>query len=101
LSTRRKPQPGRRRVGAVAGTGIQFEAAHRHHARIAPTPSGQHLWAVFAVFRIADPGADQHHLDAENLLTIEGPACFACEQVHTPQRAASPCTGDPSQPRER
>jgi hypothetical protein len=60
---------------------------------------GEHLWTMFAVFRIAhpetatDPGVNKF-LDLENLLTIMGPGCYICEQMYSPEVAASPCPGD-------
>lgn len=58
----------------------------------------QHLWILLGVFRVnpAVIGSGEVHLDSENLLTIEGPGCFLCEQTYTPATAALPCPGDPS-----
>lgn len=42
------------------------------------------------------PERDQFLLDTENLLTIEGPGCYVCEEEYTPERATQPCPGDPS-----
>ncbi len=58
-----------------------------------PVPKpGIHLWVVMPMFQV-DPTADRVELDRENLLTIEGPGCFWCEQPWSPELAAHPCTG--------
>ena len=40
-------------------------------------------------------------LDVENLLTVEGPGCYVCEEQYSPELAVRPCTGDPSGMMER
>lgn len=62
-------------------------------------PAGQHVWAMFAVFRCPHPEAIAEHqtiLDGESLLMVTGPGCYRCEQVYDPSVAAQPCTGDPT-----
>ena len=61
--------------------------------------SGAHLWAVFTMYRV-DPAqwSDPTHtpmLDRENLLTVQGPGCFYCEQVYSPRVASRRCKGQP------
>lgn len=61
---------------------------------------GEHLWAMFAVFRIRNPEsvmdpAVPKYMDLENLLTVEGPGCYKCEQYYKPAVAALPCPGEP------
>lgn len=53
---------------------------------------GQHLWIVVPMFRV-NPEAERVDLDGENLLSIEGPGCFWCEQPWTSELAAKPCGG--------
>src|SRR5438045_1166103 len=79
----------------VVSTGIKIEARHRYHANIDWQP-GRHLWMVLGMWQIKDPESDQFQLDIENLLTIEGPGCYICEQPYSRELAARPCTGDPS-----
>lgn len=55
----------------------------------------EHLWIAMAMFQV-DPrrwAAEQVHLDTENLLTIEGPGCFKCEQKFSNRLARQPCRG--------
>lgn len=93
MSTRRK-HPGGNPARIVTGTGIRIEARHRHHADM-PTPKpGDHQWTVLAMWHV-NPTADHLDLDTENLLTIEGPGCYICEQTWSPEAAAKPCPGEP------
>lgn len=100
MSTRRKP-PSRRPSG-VRSTGLKLQARHRYGQPM-PTPAlGEHLWTILGVWRITDPAvsrdpAGEMHLDLENLLTLEGPGCFVCEQAWSLDVAAAPCPGDPGQ----
>lgn len=101
MSTRRKP-PTRRPTG-VRSTGIKVQARHRHHQPLPEPPTGEHVWAVLGAWRIHDPAAavsatGEIHLDLENLLTLEGPACIQCEQPYSPELATHPCHGDPTTP---
>lgn len=61
--------------------------------------TGDHLWMVVAVYRCADPATvasgQTVHMDAENLLSIEGPGCFHCEQPWTERLAQRRCKGRP------
>lgn len=70
------------------------------HGAIPPPKPGEHFWVMTAVWGIADPATAfdpgvQKHLDLENLITIEGPGCFICEDVYTAELAARPCPGEP------
>lgn len=82
-------------------TGVRVEARHRYHGQV-PTPAlGEHLWVMTGAWRIARPEtildpSGTFHLDMENLLTLDGPGCWVCEQVWSPEVAALPCPGDPS-----
>jgi hypothetical protein len=76
-------------------TGLQIEAAHKAHARFASPPPGIHQWIVMASWAVKNPRATQYQLDVENLLTIEGPGCFVCEEPFNEQMAALPCPGEP------
>lgn len=58
----------------------------------------EHLWIAMAMFQV-DPrrwAAEQVHMDTENLLTIEGPGCFKCEQKFSNRLARQPCRGSVS-----
>jgi hypothetical protein len=58
---------------------------------------GKHLWIMLSVFALADPTAITRpgaiNLDHENLLTIEGPGCYKCEQEYKPGRENTWCRG--------
>lgn len=87
----------RRLSGLVCGTGIVADVAHHHHADIPAPGPGQHLWTILGVWRVTAPDPRrQVHLDTENLLSLEGPGCYVCEQLWSPAVAAAPCPGDPA-----
>jgi hypothetical protein len=83
-------------VSRVAGAGIGYESppAATLEARLATADTpGEHLWVVTAAWLSADPENPRYILDAENLLTVQGPGCFKCEQPYTRRIAAKPCYG--------
>lgn len=98
----------RRRRQAITvrarNTGVQQpvpEQAYGHDVMATIKP-GEHLWTMVAVWRIVDPAsafdpAQEKYLDTENLLSLDGPGCFVCEEPYTPERAARPCPGDPAE----
>jgi hypothetical protein len=95
MTTRRK-RPGGNPARAVTSTGLRVEAVHRHHAHIPDPRPGEHMWTVVGMWRIANPNrGGRIDLDLENLVTLEGPGCFVCEQPYTPELAAKPCAGEP------
>ena len=74
----------------------RVEVSHKQHADIPELPHGQHLWAIFGVWRIVDPTASRIDLDYENLITIDGPGCYVCEETYSPKMAERPCPGEPN-----
>jgi len=74
---------------------LSIEVGHKHNADLPAMEDGKHLWIVMAMFHITDPTGDAFTLDHENLMTLEGPGCYLCEQVYSPQVAAQPCPGEP------
>lgn len=44
----------------------------------------QHFWIMASVFHVKIPDQPRIHMDTENLMTIEGPGCYICEQVYEP-----------------
>lgn len=70
----------------VNATGFQ-------HGKLVHVP-GEHLWIAMAMYRV-DPTKKEHFLDTENLLTIEGPGCYWCEQQWKPGAEKTRCTGGP------
>lgn len=98
--TGRSPGNPARGIAGVSSTGITIEASHRHHSNIDWQP-GQHLWMALGMWQIKDPSSGKLMLDVENLMTIEGPGCYICEEPYTPELAAKACPGDPSGMMER
>jgi hypothetical protein len=81
--------------------GVQYEAAGPDQLErriVAADRPGQHLWVCTAAWRVADPESTRRVLDAENLLTIQGPGCFKCEQPYSRRIAAKPCYGSIAAP---
>lgn len=68
---------------------------------VPPRVPGQHLWMVFGGWRVRPQAEGDVILDTENLLTLAGPACYWCEELHTPELESSPCAATEEQVRER
>jgi len=80
----------------VGSTGLKQEAVQFHHAEIPPRVPGQHLWIVAGCWRV-DPermAGGTVHLDTENMLTLDGPGCYWCEEHYSSKLAAKPCRGE-------
>lgn len=92
MSSRRKPN-SHSPITAVRSTGLKIEARHRRRAELPNVHPGEHLWVAVGMWRLADPANPRLDLDIENLMTIEGPGCFICEETYTPDLAAEPCRG--------
>lgn len=62
---------------------------------------GEHVWALMAMWRF-DPSqpmprnGDLVAVAPDQLLGIAGPGCFVCQEVYTPEVAARPCPGEPT-----
>lgn len=78
----------------IHSTGIQQEAASKHSAQL-PEFNGRHLWIFTGMWRVENPARSQQNFDMENLITVEGPGCFWCEQMWNPTMGAK-CPGDPN-----
>ena len=85
------------RVGEHWGVsgGLKVEARSRYHADLPVQRPGVHLWTHVALYRTANPTADKVLLDLENLITIEGPGCYWCEQPYSTEVDAMACPGGP------
>jgi len=55
---------------------------------------GEHLWIIAAAWHAINPGNPHRLLDAENLLSINGPGCWKCELPWSPEIDGTPCTGE-------
>lgn len=73
--------------------GPTVEAVSKFSAPLPAQQLGKHLWVYISMHRCADPTADRFLADIENLLTIEGPCRFWCEEGYTTEIAARPCKG--------
>jgi hypothetical protein len=76
--------------------------ATKVHAELVDPGPGEHLWTILTMHRVGDDmirrlNAGEHPgpalLDHENLLTLEGPGCFKCEQPYSRYIAHRKCTG--------
>lgn len=60
---------------------------------------GHHLWVMLSAWHISDPraaitGDATQLLDQENLIMVQGPGCFKCEQPFSNRLARKPCYGN-------
>lgn len=96
MSTRRRPNSGDpRRETTYRPTGVVLKV-EGHRNRPPVMVRGQHCWVTVGMWGIADPAAGTGLLDAENLLTLDGPACFWCMQQWSQELAGTPCEGESS-----
>lgn len=72
---------------------VKIEVVGFHGHELPPQRPGEHLWIVMSMFRVTPGVAARFDLDRENLLTIEGPGCYWCEEPWTEAMAARPCRG--------
>jgi hypothetical protein len=77
----------------MRSTGIKIVAKHKYHNEVADPGEGLHLWTVLAMWQVTPAMSGGYNLDVENLVTIEGPGCYKCEQRWSAELAARPCTG--------
>lgn len=83
----------------VRGLGLSQRADDKKVAADIKDPGrGKHLWAVFAMYAVADPAVlfDRERdflMDTENLISIDGPGCYKCEKVFSPDVARRFCQG--------
>ncbi len=78
----------------VTEIGPMVEGRQFHGAQIPAQRPGEHLWIVVSMFRVVPRDEGKYFLDTENLLTIEGPGCYWCEDKWTPELASKPCKGE-------
>lgn len=71
--------------------GPKAEASGRLHSDLPPQIAGRHLWIYLSMFRCARPGASRVDLDMENLLSIEGPCCYWCEEAYSDELVLMRC----------
>lgn len=83
-------------------TGIYYTPAELRPALLKPARLGEHVWVAVAAFRIAPEslrgkGADQIHMDRENLASIDV-GCYVCEQPWAERLSYRDCPGEPVPP---
>lgn len=59
-----------------------------------PRTPGKHTWIAMSVFGV-DPTAKRWHFDRENLISVEGPGCYWCEEPYRPGMEKTECPGRP------
>lgn len=82
-------------TAVVGGTGVKVVGDPAAIAGRMPEFKGRHLWVFVGMWQVANPAASAQDFDMENLLSIDGPGCFWCEQVWRPTIGAK-CPGDPA-----
>lgn len=80
-------------IRGVRSTGIKVQARHKYHREVIDPGEGLHLWTVIGMWQVTPAMGGAYNLDLENLMTIEGPGCFKCEQPWKAELAAQPCRG--------
>jgi hypothetical protein len=78
----------------VRDLGFIEDVSHKARNPV-PVYNGRHEWIVIAMFRVTNPARNQHMLDHETMLAIDGPGCLHCNQPWTPT-IGSKCPGDPN-----
>lgn len=92
---RRLIRLGEKGIGMVTGEGPPVQAISKFRNPDFPEQRpGVHLWTTMHLYRCAEPEADQFFADMENLITIEGPGCYWCEEPYTRDLAGKPCKGE-------
>jgi len=81
------------RISQLRDTGIKVRVDNRHHKPIEDPGPGKHFWILTGLWRVANPTSNNFMLDAENLVTVDGPGCYKCEGLYTDELAAQPCKG--------
>lgn len=64
---------------SLHGGHVRQQGTHKHHATLPPF-NGRHLWCFVGMWTVKNPAASYQNFDMENLVTVEGPGCFWCEQ---------------------
>jgi hypothetical protein len=73
--------------------GPKVQAIHKHRAELPKQVRGQHLWVVTSLYKVTPKPLGEYFLDMENLLTIDGPGCFWCEEMWSEHINNKPCRG--------
>lgn len=78
----------------ITGRGPKVQAV-QHHGSPLPEFKGEHCWVVAGVWSVQPRAGGEYLLDTENLISLDGPGCFHCEEYWSPEIAAKPCPGTP------
>ena len=79
----------------LTAVGPKVQAVQHHHSAdgVPAQVRGRHLWIVVSMHGVQPRPKGEYHLDTENLLTIEGPGCYWCEQPWSPELMNRSCRG--------
>lgn len=97
--------PGMRTSHGVitAGPKVKYNRVDRlSAAEEAAKRERRHLWVMTGAWEVSESAivaarnGETTHLDLENLLDVNGPGCFVCEQIYSAELAGRPCPGQPS-----
>lgn len=59
------------------------------------TRTGDHLWIIITTYQWGGPTVERPTLDGENLLAVQGPCCYHCEEPWSERLAKRRCPGHP------
>lgn len=100
-----KPEDSNWGDPAVTSTGVTYETdtaqlRDRMEARYnAHLRTGTHLWIVGVIHEV-DPSAwgktTQPKLDSSNIISVNGPGCYICEEPYSERTAHRKCPGEPT-----
>lgn len=74
----------------ITGSGI-LQYVESGEVKMPDQVEGKHLWCCGAVWEVNRPELKDQQLDMENMINIDGPACWWCEEMYTRELAAKPC----------
>lgn len=79
-----------------SGAGQRVE----HHATIPEFEPGRHRWCAIIAFAVEEAEIAEGHgnLTADRIISGPDVGCIHCEQPYTPETAAQPCPGEPTDP---
>lgn len=82
-------------------TQVQIPLSRIHRQDLPDPGPGKHLWNTLVAFHVSDDMMRQLAagdvpallLDHENILTVEGPGCYKCEEPFSKRLYYRKCTG--------
>lgn len=83
VETRRVVRSTGIKIPVTPDQNVRKQAQFEHLLAIAEHRQ-EHFWIIASVFHTEVPDQQSIQMDTENLMTIEGPGCYICEQVYEP-----------------